>query len=80
MSVLLASPKISVAGGKSEVGVETATVISEKLITFRDENMSLTRATRIILENDYNVAPASHWTYNGKSLRDIYNETYQAPE
>ncbi len=61
-------------------GDETATVSSERLVTFRNETTSLTRATRMILENDYNVAPAPHWTYNGRSLRDIYNETYQALE
>lgn len=56
---------------------ETATITGEKLVTFRGEEMSLTRATKILLELDYSVQPGSYWTYKGKSLKDIYNETYE---
>lgn len=55
---------------------ETVTVLSDRSIAFRGEETSLTNATRIILDNSYHVAPGPYWTYNGKSLRDIYNETY----
>ena len=37
--------------------------------------MSLSAATRVLLGTDYNVAPGP-WTFNGRSLRDIYDETY----
>jgi hypothetical protein len=38
--------------------------------------MSLSAATRVLLGTDYNVAPGPYWTFNGRSLRDIYDETY----
>lgn len=59
---------------------EPAYIQTAKTIMFRNEEMSLTRATRNILELDYSVAPGAYWTFNGKLLRDIYNETYQFPE
>ena len=54
----------------------TAIVIAPKRVCFRDEEMSLTAATRIMRNLDYSVQPSPYWTYNGRSLRDIYNETY----
>lgn len=61
---------------------EAATVVSEKSVRFRDTETSLTNATRLALGDGYayNVAPGPYWTYNGRKLRDIYNETYQRPE
>jgi hypothetical protein len=61
---------------------EVATVVSEKTVTFRDEETSLTNATRQALGEGYayNVAPGPYWRFNGRKLRDIYNETYQSPD
>jgi hypothetical protein len=59
---------------------EIAIIKTPKTVTFRNEEMSLTRATILILDIDYSIAPGPYWTYNGKYLRDIYNETYQLPE
>jgi len=56
----------------------TATVIAPKKVSFRGEEMSLTAATRILLGLDYSVQPSPYWTFSGRSLRDIYNETYTA--
>jgi hypothetical protein len=56
----------------------TTIVIAPKKVRFRDEEMSLTAATRLMLGLDYSVAPGPYWTFNGRSLRDIYNETYTA--
>lgn len=55
---------------------ETAVVLTDRTVRFREEETSLTNATRIILDNNYHVAPGPYWTYNGRKLRDIYNETY----
>jgi len=41
-----------------------------------DEEKSLTRITKEILELDYDVQPTRYWNYEGKSLNDYYNETY----
>jgi hypothetical protein len=54
----------------------TATVVSPRKVRFKDEEMSLTAATRIILGIEHSVQPSPYWTFNGRSLLDIYNETY----
>jgi len=59
---------------------ETAMVATERTVSFRGEEMPLTRATRMVLGIDYDVAPTPHWTYDGRVLREIYNETYQREE
>ncbi len=59
---------------------ETAVVTGEKTVQFRGEETSLTTATRILLGLDYAVAPTPHWTYEGRLLHDIYDETYAREE
>jgi hypothetical protein len=56
------------------------TVLAPKRVKFGEEELSLTAATRIVLAIDYSVAPAQHWTFNGKLLSEIYNETYNSVE
>ena len=70
MNIPIGSELINITNG------ENVTVISDRSVQFRGEETSLTNATRIILDNSYHVAPAPYWTYNGKLLRTIYNETY----
>lgn len=53
-----------------------ALVIGPKRVRFQDKEMSLTAATRIVLGIEHSVQPSPYWTFNGRSLRDIYNETY----
>jgi hypothetical protein len=53
-----------------------ATIKSDKKVEFEGEEMSLTAATRRLLSNSYDVAPAPHWVYRGRSLREMYEETY----
>lgn len=54
----------------------TVTVIGERKISLNNIEMSLTAATRQLLDLDYSVAPGPYWTYDGKSLQTIYDETY----
>lgn len=54
----------------------TATVVGPKKVQFQGTEMSLTAATRIVLELGYSVAPGPYWQFQGKLVRDIYNETY----
>jgi hypothetical protein len=63
-------------------GGEVAEVLSERTIKFRGEEMSITQATRLALGDgySYNVAPGPYWTYEGRRLREIYNECYQRQE
>lgn len=53
---------------------ESATVVNERTITFRNEVMYLTQATKIVLKKYNN--PCRHWTYNGKSLQELYEAVY----
>ena len=55
----------------------TATVVGPKRVSFGDhDEISLSAATREMLGTDYNVAPAPYWLFDGKSLKDIYEDTY----
>ena len=54
----------------------TVTVIAPKKVRLGDDETSLSAATRSLLGTDYYVAPGPYWTFNGRSLREIYDETY----
>jgi T5orf172 domain len=58
----------------------TITVVAPKRVLFGDEEMSLSAATRTLLGIDYNIQPTRHWIYNGKSLGELYEETYSEAE
>ena len=57
-------------------GEETATVVSDRKVSFRDQTMSLTRATRVCRDLSYDVNPCPYWLYSDRRLSDIYEETY----
>jgi hypothetical protein len=56
----------------------TAEVTAAKRVRFEGEEMSLSAATTRMMNVDYPLAPGPYWTFNGKSLREIYEETYTA--
>ena len=41
---------------------------------------SLTKLTKDLLNIDYSVQPTGYWLYNGKNLKDLYDETYSYEE
>jgi hypothetical protein len=55
----------------------TVTVIAPRQVSLEGTETSLTAATRSLLGIPYHVAPAPYWTFNGRTLQDIYDETYQ---
>ncbi len=57
-------------------GSTTVKVKDNKKVIYNEEIMTLTAATRKIMDIDYSVQPSPHWAFNGKLLKDIYNETY----
>ena len=57
-------------------GRTTVTTVGPKKVRFNDEELSLTAVTRQLLQVDYSVAPGPYWTYEGRRLREIYNQTY----
>lgn len=72
--------EMGIPGGSTLQSIHDETVVvvvSAKKVRWGDEEMSLTAATRRVLGlESYSVAPAPHWTYEGRSLKDIYIETY----
>ena len=54
-------------------------VISERQVRFENDDFSLTALTKKLLEVDRPLAPCPYWTYQGRNLSDIYDETYDAP-
>jgi hypothetical protein len=61
-------------------GPVTVTVVGARKVMLGDEEVSLTEATRQVLGIDYNVAPAPHWLYKGRSLSELYEATYGSNE
>jgi hypothetical protein len=51
-----------------------ATVLNDRRVNFNGAEMSLTAATERVL--GYRDHPCARWTYNGRRLSDIYDETY----
>jgi len=51
-------------------------VHDEKKVEFNGEIISLTKATKEILNLDYAVQPTPRWKANGRLLSDLYAETY----
>jgi len=51
-------------------------VTSTRKVMYNDEEVSLTKATRIIQGNEYDIQPTPFWFYNGVCLTEIYNKTY----
>lgn len=54
----------------------TVVVISDKKVNYNGEIVSLTAVTRQLLNSPRDVAPTKYWVYEGKNLRDIYDEIY----
>ncbi|MCH9813733.1 MAG: GIY-YIG nuclease family protein [Epsilonproteobacteria bacterium] len=55
-------------------------VVSEKKVKYHDEIMGLTKATRLIKKLDYDIQPTRYWLYNGRSLKDIWLDTYASED
>lgn len=57
-------------------GPQTVTVLGPKSVDLDGESMFLTAATQRLLGNVNPVRPAPFWTFNGRPLSEIYEETY----
>lgn len=55
-------------------------VIGEKKVLFEDKEQSLTAVTRKLLGLNHDVQPTGYWNFEGKNLREIYDETYPLEE
>ena len=54
----------------------TAKVLTPTRVEFDGKKMSLTNATRIARKKVYVGDPTRYWKYRGRSLFDIYEETF----
>jgi hypothetical protein len=54
----------------------TVTVTGPRKVKLGEEEMSISAATQAIAGEDV-YTPALYWRFNGKLLRDLYNETYE---
>lgn len=59
-------------------GAAQATVVSPKVVFFEGNECSLTMATRRVQgkPEDYPLQPAPYWTYNGSTLKEIYDSVH----
>jgi hypothetical protein len=59
----------------SNDGNVQVTVVDEKKVDFNGTICSLTAATRKLFEypDDYPLQPSPHWTFNGKTVKEIYD-------
>lgn len=53
-----------------------ATVVEARKVEIDGQVVSLSPATRDLLGRSYYVKPTQYWAYNGRSLQEIYDETY----
>ena len=71
-------------GSKLEFSRDGETYIVEvsdaKKVSYSGVEKSLTAITKELLGIEHALQPTSYWTYNGKNLMDIYNETYVSSE
>ena len=56
----------------------TVTVVGPKKVRLGDDDMSLTAATKEVLQTDYAVAPGAFWTYQGRTIKDYYEDVFGA--
>jgi hypothetical protein len=54
----------------------TVEVSDAKKVNYNGMDKSLTAVTKELLGVEHALQPTSYWTYNGKNLMEIYNETY----
>ncbi len=77
----LGIPNGSVLVSTEEPAV-TVTVVDERKVQFAGEVCSLTAATRKVLQlaDDYALQPSPFWTFNGKTLKEIYEDFHTTSE
>jgi hypothetical protein len=64
----------------SKDGACECVVVGEKKVKFNDAVSSLTAATRKMLglAEDYPLQPSPYWTFNGKTVKEIYENFHAA--
>ena len=55
---------------------EIVEIVTHRRVKYHNEEFSLTNITTNLLGSDRNVSPTGYWTYEGRPLSEIYDETY----
>ncbi len=58
---------------------ETVEVVSDRRVKYQENEYSLTAITKELLGVEHAIRPVRYWNYQGKSLLEIYRETYDEP-
>lgn len=73
-------PKGSVLLWKDDPSISVI-VVSERKVTYQGEEVSISALSATLKGyKTKHIAPGSYWTFNGKLLSDIYDETYPFDE
>ncbi|MDB6044746.1 MAG: hypothetical protein JWM63_3297 [Gammaproteobacteria bacterium] len=66
----------------SKDGQVQVTVVGEKKVDFNGTVSSLTASTGKVLglRDDYPLQPSPHWTFNGKTVKEIYEEFHDSTD
>ena len=66
----------------TEQPTTSATVVDERKVQFDGEMCSLTAATRKVLglPEDYPLQPSPYWTFNGKTVKEIYEDFHSSSD
>jgi hypothetical protein len=75
MGIALGSKLIFVKDPAVEVIIS-----GDKRVTYQGVEQSLTAVTKQLLSITHALQPTAYWTFEGKNLRDIYDETYTLEE
>ena len=56
--------------------------MSDRKVSFDGATCSLVAATRKVLglPDDYALQPSPHWTFNGKTVKELYEEFHSTVE
>ena len=56
--------------------MQTCFVEDTRHVRYDDTVFSLSALTQKLMDIEWAVQPSPYWTFNGKNLKDIYDETY----
>lgn len=57
-----------------------ATVLDERNVDYQGESVSLTALTQSLMGTSYPLSPTPYWTFEGRTLKAIYDETYASAD
>ena len=58
---------------------EQCIVTSGRRVEYKEQDISLTALTKMLLKTDRPLQPSPYWTFDGKKLSEIYDDTYETP-